>query len=299
MKATKAERQLIALEKGLRDIRKTLSTMIREISPKSRHAVKDLKVTADRKATDSEITNEDVVEALGSFSIKRGDSGWHAYPPDDKIHPTTWNRIRWVMSNNGGDWSASRKAFVFEIDPTPLFKGLTQGKIVNRKKDRQAFYTPPSVAEQVVALADVKGKIVLEPSAGEGALADACLDAGADSVECNDIDEHAVEVLLEKGHHADLLDFLAVPAPYRYYDRVVMNPPFAKKAFIKHILHALKFLKPGGRLVSVIPGYTMPKELVKALSVGSTWHCIPLGQGAFKTSGTAVKTSILVINLAG
>lgn len=37
---TRAERQLIALEKGLRNVRKLMTTMIREISPKSRHAVK-------------------------------------------------------------------------------------------------------------------------------------------------------------------------------------------------------------------------------------------------------------------
>ena len=104
VRTTKAERQLIALEKSLRNIRKLMTHFIREISPKSRHAVKDLKFSTSLKVKASEVTSEDVVEALDSFSIQRGDSGWHAFPPADKIHPTTWNRIRKVMADNGGNW---------------------------------------------------------------------------------------------------------------------------------------------------------------------------------------------------
>ena len=35
------------------------------------------------------------------------------------------------------------------------------------------------------------------------------------------------------------------------FDRVVMNPPFGAGADIQHITHALKMLKPGGRLVAL------------------------------------------------
>lgn len=294
---TRAERQLIALEKGLRNVRKLMTTMIREISPRSRHAVKDIKVSTSLKVSRSEITTQDVVEALDSFSITRGDSGWNVYPPQDKIHPTTWNRIRKVMADNGGDWMTQRQAFVFEIDPTPIFKALTQGKIANRKKDLQAFFTPHNIARQVVKLADVTARTVLEPSAGEGALAEACVEYGADSVTCYEIDQDNYAKLREKGFSAAHCDFLDMIGGIPAYDRVVMNPPFTKKAFVKHILHGLTFLNKGGRLVSIIPGDMPPKELTRKMPIWSTWNCIPLRPGAFKDSGTNIKCSILVINL--
>ena len=295
VRTTKAERQLIALEKSLRNIRKLMTHFIREISPKSRHAVKDLKFSTSLKVKASEVTSEDVVEALDSFSIQRGDSGWHAFPPADKIHPTTWNRIRKVMADNGGNWMTQRQAFVFEEDPSHIFKALAQGKLANKKKDRQAFYTPSAYAAKVVQLADVRGKTVLEPSAGHGALADACKAAGADSVTCYEIDLAAYEALRAKGHsaaHADFLDMIpGIPA----YERVVMNPPFTKKAFIKHIQHGLKCLAKGGRLVAIIPGDDVCWEL-KGLLTGFDWDFHVQARGAFKESGTAVQTSILVVN---
>ncbi len=31
-----------------------------------------------------------------------------------------------------------------------------------------------------------------------------------------------------------------------------MNPPFSRQQDIRHVMHAAKFLKPGGRLVAVM-----------------------------------------------
>jgi hypothetical protein len=36
-----------------------------------------------------------------------------------------------------------------------------------------------------------------------------------------------------------------------------MNLPFAKQDDIRHVLHALKFLKPGGHLVAIMSASTM------------------------------------------
>jgi hypothetical protein len=58
---------------------------------------------------------------------------------------------------------------------------------------------------------------------------------------------------LQNGTHGfSIGDFLASHST-ETYDRVVMNPPFARNAAPKHVLHAYDFLKPGGRLVSVMP----------------------------------------------
>lgn len=290
----KAERDLIALEKGFRKLRIQMAKMIREISPRSRHAVKDIKVSTSLKASRSEITTDDVVEALKSFSITRGDSGWNVYPPQDKIHPKTWNRIRQVMANNDGDWSTQRQAFVFERDPNPIFKALTQGKLHNSRQERQAFFTPAALASKVVSLAEVKGKAVLEPSAGDGHLAGAIQRAGAASVDCCELDKESVDVLVYKGFNTYVGDFLKMPVSKKY-DRVCMNPPFARKTYVAHILQALKHLVKGGRLVAIIPGDMPPKELTTKLPTWSTWNCLPQEAGLFED--TNIKTSILVINL--
>lgn len=296
-KASKAERDLEALLADMKKVRRELSRMIRSVSAGSRHAVKDIKSSTSLKVSRTEITNEDVIEALASFSITRGDSGWNVYPPKDKIHPTTWNRIRFVLSNNGGDWSTQRQAFVFERDPRPIFSDLTKGKLRNVKKDLQAFFTPNPIARQVVKLADVRGKTVLEPSAGQGALANACEWASASLVVCYEIDKDNYDKLRAQGFSAAHCSFFDQAPGLTSYDRVVMNPPFAKNAYVKHILHALGFLNEGGRLVSIIPGTEMPEALKSKLPKWSTWELTPLPRHAFRESGTDIQCSILVINL--
>ena len=46
-------------------------------------------------------------------------------------------------------------------------------------------------------------------------------------------------------------DFLECNGDLGTFDRIVMNPPFTNGDDIKHIMHALKMLKPGGRLVAI------------------------------------------------
>jgi len=87
------------------------------------------------------------------------------------------------------------------------------------------------------------GMLVLEPEAGRGDIAFACIDAGA-IVDCYELMQANFDFLASSGrfnsvHHMDFLE--ATPEPI--YDRIVMNPPFLKQADIKHVQHALRFLK--------------------------------------------------------
>ena len=58
-----------------------------------------------------------------------------------------------------------------------------------------------------------------------------------------------------KGNLVRALNGYQVTAPSEFwdvsgrFDAVVMNPPFYGRHYIKHVNHALKFLKPGGVLV--------------------------------------------------
>ncbi|MEU6719855.1 methyltransferase [Nonomuraea sp. NPDC046802] len=121
---------------------------------------------------------------------------------------------------------------------------------------REAFVSPPAVVERLMELVDIeRTMIVLEPSAGTGNIAAAAVELGA-IVDCVEIDNDLVEVLASRVPGANLLyrrDFLETDtSQLGTYDRVVMNPPFLEGRDIAHVTHALRFVRPAGRLVSVM-----------------------------------------------
>jgi Methyltransferase small domain len=91
-------------------------------------------------------------------------------------------------------------------------------------------------------------------------------------------------------------DFLECNGDLGKFDRVLMNPPFANGSDIKHIKHALTFLKPGGRLVAICAGGTRQAEALQPLAEDSGGLWEPLPADTFKESGTAVNTVLLTIN---
>lgn len=57
-----------------------------------------------------------------------------------------------------------------------------------RQAELGQWFTPPELAREVVSCVPVAGRVVLEPSAGEGAIVHAALEAGADAVIAVEID---------------------------------------------------------------------------------------------------------------
>ena len=119
------------------------------------------------------------------------------------------------------------------------------------------FPTPEALAARVIHTANLlPGVSVLEPSAGIGDLAESARNAGGVVTVC-EILEPAADVLSLKGFGDKLHrgDFLAMrPADVGTFGRVVMNPPFESGAAARHVLHALQFVNPCGRLVAIVPG---------------------------------------------
>ena len=74
-----------------------------------------------------------------------------------------------------------------------------------------------------------------------------------------------------------------------------MNPPFENGADIKHIKHAVTFLKPAGRLVALCANGPRQEKELKPLAEDSGGFFESLPQGSFKQSGTNVNVAILVI----
>jgi 16S rRNA A1518/A1519 N6-dimethyltransferase RsmA/KsgA/DIM1 with predicted DNA glycosylase/AP lyase activity len=143
-------------------------------------------------------------------------------------------------------------------------------------------------------MADVQpGMSVLEPSAGEGALARP-IQARSALVWCIEIDDKRAAKLPA----AFVGDFLQVE-PHQAYDRVVMNPPFAKRADIHHVTHARKFLKPDGKLVAIMSAGVAFREDALAREFREQCETIePLPDGAFKESGTGVRTVVVTMKAA-
>ena len=91
-------------------------------------------------------------------------------------------------------------------------------------------------------------------------------------------------------------DFLEVTT---FADKIIMNPPFSKQQDVKHILHAWGCLKDGGILVSIVSESPFFRENSLSKSFRE-WidenkvEVYNLDSGAFKESGTMVKTRMIV-----
>ncbi len=114
------------------------------------------------------------------------------------------------------------------------------------------FYpTPPEVAAEMLDPLDLRGKTVLEPSAGKGDLARECIARGAHEVLWCET-ETELRRIIHGGKRLYQLcaDFMQVQAEnVSHIDLIVMNPPFS--ADERHILHAWEIAPPGCEIVAL------------------------------------------------
>jgi hypothetical protein len=159
-------------------------------------------------------------------------------------------------------------------------------------KSLQYYPTPEKVVDVLINHAEIRpGMTVLEPSAGCGRIMSACKEKGV-SVHGVEIDPGRAAQCRANGHRVIQTNFLSLPA-MPIYDRVIMNPPFFGRHYAKHVAHAMAFLKPGGRLISVLP---ITARYDHGLLAGGWWHDLPVG--SFAESGTSINTTIFVKHVA-
>lgn len=234
--------------------------------------------------------------------LSRAETNGNALVLTGQLDRKMYERTNKVLEAAGGKWDRKAKAHIFDDEAANRVDQIILSGEVEVPKDEFNFFpSPPDVVARLMELADVQhGMRVLEPSAGKGAIAYACADAGA-TVDCYELMEAnfvalAGDMRLGAVRH---MDFLA-QVPEASYDRVVMNPPFAKQADIKHVLHALRFLKHGGLLVSVMAasaafrGNKLTQDFRDLIRErGGDFEALP--EGAFKASGTMVRSLIVTI----
>jgi predicted RNA methylase/GTP cyclohydrolase I len=173
--------------------------------------------------------------------------GW--FPPEQLKRQT---RLKRMGINNQDDLEAVLSDFLkFKEGMQAEDKvKVAERALVGQKLGVDFFPTPKATANKMVELAGIeRGMRVLEPSAGNGNLADAAKEAGA-TVEAIEISDALRNVLDAKGYKLvgrNFNDF----EPDSAYDAIIMNPPFSNGQDAEHIERAYGMLKPGGRLVAI------------------------------------------------
>ena len=205
-----------------------------------------------------------------------------------------------VLENMGGKWNRKSKSHIFTEDPTEKLECvLLTGKITLPKKYGY-FPTPATISIKLIELAKIeRGMSVLEPSAGQGGIAD--LIPKDCRIDCIELLSDNVAILEKKGYQAQQANFLAIePSPI--YHRVVMNPPFERQQDIDHVSHALKFLKPKGILVAIMSASILFRENKKTVEFRDLIHqhngyTERLPEGCFKESGTGVNAVLVSMDI--
>lgn len=208
----------------------------------------------------------------------------------------------------GITWHKGEKQHYIEgSTPQKIQEILGGAQIVDEKKTLQSFYTPLNLVAKIVQLAGVNGKYCLEPSCGDGRILKEILVQGG-SAYGQDINKNAdlsgieypklICLAKEKKKVLNFVlgeDFLKYTSDEAHFDRVIMNPPYDKNTWIKHIEHAWKFLKDGGRLVAICPNAQHNRFFQKFIK-GKDYSIEEIEAGAFAESGTQIATMIVVIN---
>lgn len=217
-----------------------------------------------------------------------------------------YTEVNAVIEAVGGKWNKKAKAHLFDIDAADAVDQIiTTGEVLLKKTVQQEygyFPTPIAIVKQMIERAGIKpGMTVLEPEAGQGAIVLPMVEAGA-KVHCIEVlSENAHQLRQKTGIEALIADFLAVK-PFESYDAVVMNPPFAKQADIRHVLHAIQFVKPGGVLVAIMGGGIRFRSDRRTAAFNQLLELADavveeLPQGSFKESGTMVNTVMVTMDI--
>jgi len=214
-----------------------------------------------------------------------------------------------VLERLGGKWNRKVKMHLFNSDPTDLLNVVIESGELDPKIKTGYFPTPPEIVTRMLDLADLDRKhLILEPSAGQGHIADEiCKRLNLHTHEimvCETLLENR-HILAEKGYAVEECDFIEFSREcgrqYLSFDRIVMNPPFAppSQADIDHVTAAFNLLAPGGILVTIMSAGVLFRENKKTVEFRENimevygTYLDRLPEGAFKESGTMVNTVLL------
>ncbi len=172
----------------------------------------------------------------------------------------------------------------FDYEPTEVLDLVVCSGCIPDHKSHQFYPTPEGVAAKAVELAQIgPDHSCLEPSAGQGGLADMMLST---RTICVEISELHCQILKAKGYATVQADFLKFTSD-KPFDRIVMNPPFSEGRWQAHLQHAASMLAADGRLIAILPAGAKGKPVLEGFDL--QWSAIMENQFA----GTSVDVVIL------
>ncbi len=187
----------------------------------------------------------DRTEIRNSLSIKSGSN----------VSKHLLAEVDAIMSALGGVQHAGGKNlhlryWQFDYCPNEIVKQVAAQGYLPDHKSFQFYPTPPSVAERLLDMAELThADIILEPSAGQGGIADYL---PRDRTLCVELSPLHCSILKQKGHQAIQGDFLSWDAGTDF-TAVLMNPPFSEGRWQAHLEKAASLIAPLGRVVAVLP----------------------------------------------
>jgi hypothetical protein len=221
-----------------------------------------------------------------------------------------YEAVNKALAAMGGKWSRQDGGHVFDTDPRPRVEGLLETGNITVERDG-FFETPEAVVKRMLELVPLPGYsgIILEPSAGNGAILRVLLKEPNSrwqyfyAIEknfdrCANLRRDYPDIKKVNVIGGDFLEYY----PTNTFDRIYMNPPFEEGQEIDHVMYAESLLATDrdSALISVMsegPFFRGDKKATAFRewfeSVGGDSEALP--DGAFKESGTGVKTRLIVI----
>lgn len=236
------------------------------------------KTAKDRKAfsTVHDLIPFEVLNELRELSCNR--TNMNQLNATHEMSKRTEAILRYLGGVKSGKMYAT---WTFEYVIDEVIAELLRSGRVPEQKAFQYYPTPENLAEELVEMAEItEACSVLEPSAGQGGLADFL---PKDRTVCVELSELHAKVLEAKGFNTVHADFLAWH-PEKPFDRIVMNPPFSGGRAIDHVQKAASHLKPGGILCAVLPSGLRGKTIVE----GRHHEYSTVRDGEFKGASVSV-----------
>jgi len=209
-----------------------------------------------------------------------------------------------VLKTLGIMWNRKEKCHIasnpdLDIDNV-ISDIINTGEIIDPKKEEGFFPTPKEIVELLIQNSMLDSQsVILEPSSGDGAILK-LIPNFVKKVYFVEFNKERYEQCLKIYPDGGIFsDFLNVSIPLDI-NRIIMNPPFAKQQDIQHVLHAVKDSPKGTRIVAIMSEGTFFRKNKKT---NEFWEyinqypntTIDLPDKAFKSSGTNVKTRILIV----
>jgi predicted RNA methylase len=221
--------------------------------------------------------------------------------PEGKM--TNYPAVKKALTTAGGKYERGG-FFSFKEDAAVIQSRLAGGEVINNVKKFQYYPTPAPLAQELVKRAGIERRhTCMEPSAGQGAIAQfmECYSLWLIEIMPQNIPVLHRTKFLSKHTHVIEKDFLSINANFNEFDRVVANPPFTKNQDIKHVIHMMRHLALGGRVVSVMSnswrsGSHKIQKAFRQFISDSDSAIVDIPAGAFKESGTNIASCYVVID---